>query len=1429
MPFTLVAVLLLLLATASTLYVAKLDSEHRRQELARLETARLHAFASEAAAGLELRLLVVAAEALRATALPILDEAALNATFQERTLEMLQAQYPMRVGSFEASVENLTAFLLAPPRRTYETTPSNESATDSPQAPSKTSPGETPDALRETGANPSIALIAQGMLRISGPQGRAVLWPVTIERDLQTLLPLLKARLAALSADASGEVGGVARMVRYMLTSLAQLRVLQGYGAVQYGNGQPTSAILTPREVELAVNLALQLALLQRFRTVDREALVALEAQFGLSPGFLQPLLGPGLVDPADLFLLAVGLGGTELNLTLIVAQTIYALVDQFALKVLESLGFFTLLDLLGDVLSGLGTLWTLVTGALSDSDKFHRTVTKWVARTFSEAGLSELAYRSLFFAGPEALLRIPPWTITLEGPGGSTLSYQVGNTSLSIDWRTTDLLASPLWRAFYPTYMDAIDELRGATEDLVKRFSYVAAHGLVAPSARLELDPSDRLPPLRSLISALNASLEEAEFSLIQALNAPDVRFFTAGVKLLQSLAEFLMVNRAVLFDRDTVLQQARLELAQNLTAPVVALSSGVDRTWLSEALLSAVQQAFDDPAWGVGANLAGELDEEIYVRASAFWRALNITLWYDEGSWVGRLADLGGAVFLELLGSIGSLKEEALRALSVLAEGIATGDALANLPHQLRLLPETPFEFWDGPREVAELRGGMLRASPHLQQEPLYLADGNAADLIVLLRYPWEFDPSSTTYPNTHFTELFSISTRPFQTMWEVSVRGEVRLSASDPLSAASPFDLPDSQEHKVVLNFTVPIVVYSGWGLEGVHYDPSPNILLQILEAVRDFLEKLWDGLVGIVDWIGDAFGALARLVESFIGRLLSFATDLVEGLTKLAQRFVEGLQRFISAVVNSAIGKLIESVVSKFGHVVFELTLFGMTIRVDFNLGAILWKAKTLLALTVTTRPFGAEVAFKAKVLKFGPGDYDIVLSGGLRRGKVALELQLDPLMRTQRALVELHGAVGTWGFDIYLPYPQTYRSAQVSLQDLPGLGSLLSNIPIPALGVKGSFNAGLELRYHPPVPTSVVINEVELNPPGKDSGAEWIELYNPLDRPLDLTGYLVATLSGVRITDDLSGTIGPKGFFIHRFDRQALDNGESLNRFRAGDVLVLSDPSGLQVDVTAQLMDTENDLRTWQRDWDGGPHWRFRPHTPFYSNGPAPVGLSAGDYLLRQLLGAFQSAITKHLPNASLSLEFAALLVRQVLANFIEQVLADVKAILEELVLFLELRLSDLSGTVSGGLRVAFVLTGEAIVDLLRWLLLTVASVIANLLPTVPSVALPSLPRGALEHLYFRVQVFVDLGPPRFLEALGATLLPARLTAVASVAVNLPALGTLLGHRWGAWRIIGGVLIERLPGAALTGLLPVSPEETVDLWIVRAEVGALPAR
>ena len=129
-------------------------------------------------------------------------------------------------------------------------------------------------------------------------------------------------------------------------------------------------------------------------------------------------------------------------------------------------------------------------------------------------------------------------------------------------------------------------------------------------------------------------------------------------------------------------------------------------------------------------------------------------------------------------------------------------------------------------------------------------------------------------------------------------------------------------------------------------------------------------------------------------------------------------------------------------------------------------------------------------------------------------------------------------------------------------------------------------------------THVVINEVELNPPG-DDGA-WVELYNPTSYDINMVGTLSGPVQRYNGNTRVEGivftrTIGAKDYIIFE---------------ECGWKSVILRDSGNEIDRTPLLRDSKNDDRSWQRcpngiDTDSNSDWKFYSSTIGGSNGPCP--------------------------------------------------------------------------------------------------------------------------------------------------------------------------------------------------------------------------------
>ncbi|MCE9652156.1 MAG: lamin tail domain-containing protein [Nitrosarchaeum sp.] len=146
-------------------------------------------------------------------------------------------------------------------------------------------------------------------------------------------------------------------------------------------------------------------------------------------------------------------------------------------------------------------------------------------------------------------------------------------------------------------------------------------------------------------------------------------------------------------------------------------------------------------------------------------------------------------------------------------------------------------------------------------------------------------------------------------------------------------------------------------------------------------------------------------------------------------------------------------------------------------------------------------------------------------------------------------------------------------------------------------------SGLVLTANAQSANHVVINEIDINPPGDDSKSisEWVELYNPTSSKIDISGWQIASTTGLKKTLTIpTGTFIEPGKFL-TFSYQSLwftDNNE---------IVELKDKNAMVVDKTPLFSDILNDFSSWQRIYDGYDtdnvsDWKFVISTAGSSNG-----------------------------------------------------------------------------------------------------------------------------------------------------------------------------------------------------------------------------------
>src|ERR687891_1426717 len=128
-------------------------------------------------------------------------------------------------------------------------------------------------------------------------------------------------------------------------------------------------------------------------------------------------------------------------------------------------------------------------------------------------------------------------------------------------------------------------------------------------------------------------------------------------------------------------------------------------------------------------------------------------------------------------------------------------------------------------------------------------------------------------------------------------------------------------------------------------------------------------------------------------------------------------------------------------------------------------------------------------------------------------------------------------------------------------------------------------------------TAVMINEIELNPPGEyDEGKEWVELYNPSDEDINISNFEISTSSE-------SATIKlPPDAIIEAGETYVIELEEQILSNTVDSLVLTNAATGDIQDRTPSLVDRSDDDRTWQRIPDGNNEWQFVEGTEGNANG-----------------------------------------------------------------------------------------------------------------------------------------------------------------------------------------------------------------------------------
>lgn len=1219
------------------------------------------------------------------------------------------------------------------------------------------------------------------------------------------------------SASPGGDIG---HMVRSILSQLVQLRVLQGGASPDDWKAGAMAELLTADDVERAVNLALVLQEVSDFGTTDASSWEELKRR---SPGGNLGMESDwfcAAVDPFKTFILLEG-GGAEggVNLRDYALQTLYSMIDQMVVRFLE---YSQLIDLAEGMVKAGRTLdngWQSFLEFMTGVNPRYEEAIDRVAGILDGIDVPYAAWKELFSGDRDISFLPNPSTVPLYDSSGAKAQAQIGTVPFDMDLPTVSILNSSAWVEFGDIISGNALTVGDAVESILMDLCHKIADAVPPETVCGSMLSTESY--IQNMLDSIESHLNCIREDAVSSVDVVAPNQCGGGLAILR---EFINDHWNSLFPFKEAWRSGRAALPDLLADTAVISNPTSMPSYWKQQVAAAVSSSLDGclSAWvrslEISINRTADAIKDLILmcidnRFSSQGQTSSpmygtITKWISDG-----------IPFEMMTAGLRCQTKVLSRQIQNMSEEFQLNETVGAVPSKLLLLQDA----------FAAKSNESKALFPRLLQSPAYL---NAMDLtpsqsfsvdnvdcsgrlvVSILRPDGE---EQFRAKSTHYTGLDIASSFPYETNWIVLARGEAKLTAAD---GFNPGSIACREIH---IDLAIPLTAVSGWPLADVEYETSNNLIGDALALLDEVKGKVWEFVSPVIAAHQKAINILMDSLSDLSKYLSGFAEQVAKAFNAFGDFLVSTCLKILEKVRDSPLWNLFRFYVDTLGTVEVRFNYGPATIIVSCSLPDLLFrKAKDLMRIVVVLNLPKMKVSLGFRIAELSNGMPDLIVNSTVLVGDLKLEMRLDPLMMVRDHLIEIKGNWRGFCLQVWSPEVNDYKRFSLQLADIPLLGSMLSNIPIPPLGISISVNAGVLLKYNLPFCDQLVINEVELNPTGRDSGKEWVEIYNPLAKEVSVDGWTLETMHGEISVITLSGTIHAKGTKAFAFAGASLDNGNSGDTFAMGDSIMLRDPDGQAIDISPLISDTSNDGKTWHRSWDGAPKWVFGPATKGKSNGNALLH-TYPELALKLCIDSLYLAIQDEMDNVSISIDFVCNIIKSFLRELIGQVAEFAASLVEEATLFIELGLNDLSGTVGGGFRLRVSADGEIFRQMVLWFAEQVAKLFGRIM--FNREISPNLLKGCnpAEAIYIGFDIFGKIGMPRWIKSiLSVAGTPTELRLTLTFLLSLASIAKIFGMNIGKFCLKFGLHIDDLPGTSLLSPLSLR-RDRVDLWLLKGQL------
>ncbi len=1365
MPFSLIAVVLIIVSTLSAALIVDLDNGSQEAGLTAEEVLRMDGLSIDANEQVQEMawqslLTVCAGEPL--------NESDMSSRFDHGLGERIRSSYPQfRSGMvLEANVSGV--------RLSYIRLPLDQELAG--------------DGFTDKYVPAYVGLTGSISVMVSSPNGNLSRdYPVDDQGKVPW--PLLNDRMGAFERAVSDGLGDLSSMVSYMLESLAAHRTLQGWGSVIMGEGR-TSETITDSDVVNAIDLGLIILQYKHFRQatpcygISTEEMSGEECWF-----FIESVLSEGgTIDPADIFLSLYGCD--QLDWRKVFSQALNSAIERLSLRCLEHIGLIKLIEIVEKAGDTVFSFANDLIDQVFDVNLAEEHFKDWLEETFERAGIPDTLYRYLGAGAPDGSIYVNDMVIHLTNVQGEAVPITFGGLVV-LDIPRTDVMAWDGWAEFHDQYKKGTLEILASIRREIAAVSEQISRSMFLPTSDLLLDPRDGVSLLDELKASLVVALDHKNTWIRAAMSAAESEVMTSDPLAEATKVEF-MENRDAILHRQQSLDNMISSAAEQLLNSALNDLGDIDID-RENSLQKLEKRIRGDASWGVQGSIERTFD--VNSRFLEEWFMTGLSQGSPSGKHISWMADVAARTGDPCAGISVIISDDVSKMLSEMSDGVRMRG------NQMEVsLPTSPHFSLLGPDGSSNLES--------LKVDLTYPNQGErSAWLTTSITDPCHYQGTPGTDVQIHDTDVLDAKAASYQSVWKVVYSGQVsvRLSPGGEIEQV----LPVSYGKEMGFDSDIEVAVLSGHALMGVNYINVNTLGQKICDVIDSLLRPLQEGVGTLTSYLR----AVHRYLRDAVSSLIELGSNALQALSAMMNALVEKLQDFIRSAMSLVESKLAKLLLDVLGERSITLSFLGVGMTVKLKPRDLDYREVGVPAsISISFRSDDCRIDVTTRLIN-SQDKMSLLTNASLHGGDWTVSAVIDPFMDVFRHMVEVRGLVSGACVELVMPEVVSYRKVSFALSDIPGVGALLSNIPLPIPGLKGCIDAGVYIKVLEGRTDQVVINEYELNPAGDDAGREWVELYNPTSEAVDLTGWTIETRHGVQGLGALCGVMMPRTRTVYQFPEQALDNiGEG---FPFEESLVLRDDRGRRVDSAPFSTDCWNDGRTWQRAKDGADRWEFKSGTKGGSNGKDVF--SAMD--LGTVEQAYLSAVTEslyQLSSGDFSIEALALTIETALLRMVERLASNILD--KEIVagLFVEVAMAEASSTVKAGMRMEVIWRCGTLRDAL-YDLASSAKPLTKSLGNPFQAYLDGLPSA--NGIWLGMSAFGAVGIPKMI------CLPGYSTQVrcqASVAVDMGVLAAVFGLKASGWSMEAGVKITGVPATAVP-IFKAPYGTTLDIWLCKVTV------